>query len=129
MSSVLIPQGSRIIGVDIQPVTELEARAKGANLHIVIDEKNIPQPTSMIVHAVGPDPLVQEYVHVGDTVLFNRHAGTEVYLEGRKYRSLEYREVSHVIRQVAQAPVAEGGSSSDPAASPQQPHTPASQTE
>jgi co-chaperonin GroES (HSP10) len=42
--------------------------------------------------------MVQEYVHVGDTILFNRHAGTHVTLEGRTYRSLEYREIDHVIR-------------------------------
>ena len=96
---ILIPQGSRVIGVDIQPVTELEERAKAAGISVVIAEKNIPLPTSMIVHAVGPDPLVQEMVRVGDTVLFSRHAGQMVMLEGREYRSLEYREISHVIRQ------------------------------
>ena len=94
----LIPLGARILVVDLPPETSIQKRAEAAGLHVVVLEENIPKPTSGIVKAVGSDPLIQELIQVGDTVLFARHCGLEILVEGQAYRSLELREIAHVLK-------------------------------
>lgn len=94
----LIPIGSRCLVTDLDPEVSLVKRAEAAGLHLVIGEENVPKPTSGKVEAVGSDPLIQELISVGDIVLFARHAGLEVQIEGKAYRSLELREIAHVIK-------------------------------
>lgn len=96
--SRLIPLGSRILVTDIEPEVSDVKRMEAIGLYAVVAEENKPRPTSGLVEAVGPDPMVQEYINVGDTVLFARHAGLMVQIEGREYRSLELREIAHVIK-------------------------------
>lgn len=94
----LIPLGARVLVTDLEPEVSLVKRAEKAGLHLVIGEENVPKPTSGKVEAVGSDPLVQELITIGDVVLFARHAGLEVQIEGKSYRSLELREIAHVIK-------------------------------
>jgi co-chaperonin GroES (HSP10) len=94
----IMPFGSRIFVDDIIPVADLVARGKAVGLTIVTLEENEPKPTEGIVIAVGTDPLLQEYVKVGDHVTFARHAGVEQRVEGHSYRCLEMREIIAVIK-------------------------------
>lgn len=96
--SRLIPMGARVLVTDIDPEDSVTKRAAKAGLYAVVLEENNPKPTSGKVEAVGSDPLIQELIQVGDVVLFARHAGLEVLIEDKSYRSLELREIAHVIK-------------------------------
>ena len=98
MSPKAIPAGDRVLIKDIEPEAGIVRRAQRAGLAVVILPENEPQPTSGTVVAVGNGALVQEFVSEGDTVLFGRHAGLGVQLEGEEYRMLEWREISMVIK-------------------------------
>lgn len=101
MTVTIMPFGARIFVEDLEPETSLQKRAEDAGLYIVSLDENIPKPTSGRVIAVGTDPLIQEHVSVGDVVTFARHAGLDQYVEGRRYRSLEIREIIAVIKGLA----------------------------
>lgn len=94
----IIPLGSRVFVDPITPIDSVTARAAAAGLHAVVMEENKPRPTEGIVVAVGSDPMIQELVHVGDTVTFAWHAGYEQQVEGRTLRVLELRELLACIR-------------------------------
>jgi co-chaperonin GroES (HSP10) len=94
----LIPIGPRVLVTDLEPEVSIKKRAEAAGIYAVVSEENTPKPTSGKVEAVGSDPLTQELIAIGDIVLFARHAGIMVQIEGREYRSLELREVAHVIK-------------------------------
>src|SRR4029077_5898975 len=94
----LIPLGARVLVTDLEPEVSIKKRAEAAGLYAVIADENVPKPTSGKVEAIGSDPLTQELISVGDTVLFGRNAGIMVQIEGREYRSLELREIAHVIK-------------------------------
>jgi co-chaperonin GroES (HSP10) len=96
--SRLIPLGARVLVTDLEPEASLVKRGQAAGLHVVVLEENAPKPTSGKVEAVGSDPLIQELIQVGDVVLFSKHAGLEVQIEGKSYRSLELREIAHVVK-------------------------------
>lgn len=96
--SKIIPLGARCLVTDLEPELSIVKRAEKAGIYAVVLEENKPQPTSGLVEAVGSDPLIQELIAVGDTVLFSRHAGIQVNIEGREFRSLELREIAHVIK-------------------------------
>ena len=98
MSPTIIPIGSRVFVDLIEPVDSITARAAAAGLHAVVMEENKPRPTQGVVVAVGSDPMVQELIHVGDTVTFAWHAGYEQQVEGRTLRVLELRELLACIR-------------------------------
>lgn len=89
----LKPFGARIFVVDIPPVDEVTARASKVGLYTVVDKRNQPQPTSGVCVAVGSDPLIQETVHVDDTVFFKKYAGTGITIEGKEFRSLEIDDI------------------------------------
>ena len=94
----IFPLGARVFVDLIEPVDEVTARAQAAGLHVVVMEENIPRPTEGRVVAVGSDPMIQEYVRVGDVITFSKFAGMEQIVEGRTYRSIELREIVAVIR-------------------------------
>lgn len=96
--SRLIPLGARVLVTDLEPEASLVKRGQAIGLHVVVLEENAPKPTSGKVEAVGSDPLIQELIQVGDVVLFSKHAGLEVQIEGKSYRSLELREIAHVVK-------------------------------
>ncbi len=77
---------------------ELTERAKKAGLVPVVYEINKPKPTSGTVVALGTDPFVQEHVKVGDVVMFSRHAGVITTVEGEQFRTLEFNEITGIIR-------------------------------
>jgi chaperonin GroES len=85
--------------VTVEPLLEtlsLEERGKKAGLYVVVSGENKPRPTTGRVVAVGTDPLVQELIKVGDKVYFGRLAGTEVIVDGKEYRSLDFNELIQV---------------------------------
>ena len=100
----VMPMGARIFVLLDNPVSDLEAQARAAGLHIVLEEQNIPKPTSGRVIALGTDPLVHESLRIGDNVIFHRHSGTNVVVEGKELRCLELHEVISVIRDEATPP-------------------------
>jgi len=100
MSKKLMPLGARVMVKDIEPVAELAERARSAGLELVMLEHNKPQPTTGVVVAVGSDPEIQSLIKVGDTVMFGRHCGIMTQIEGVEYRSLEFHEISSVLRDV-----------------------------
>lgn len=102
--TTIMPFGARVFVEDLEPETSLQKRAEDAGLYIVSLDENIPKPTSGRVIAVGTDPLIQEHVSIGDVVTFARHAGLDQYVEGRRYRSLEMREIIAVIKGLEGSP-------------------------
>jgi co-chaperonin GroES (HSP10) len=101
---IIMPLGARCFVEEITPIDEVSARAAAAGLHAVILDENVPKPTEGLVIAVGTDPLIQELVHVGDTVTFGKYAGSYQMVEGRTYRNLELRELTAVIRPTPTTP-------------------------
>lgn len=91
------PIGARILVIDVEPIDEVTDRAKRAGLYVVTLEMNKPKPTTGKVVAIGNDPLVQECFKLGQTVFFQKHAGTYIIVEGIQYRSLEMNEVISVM--------------------------------
>ena len=94
MGKIAIPMGARVLVRDIEPVVEEAVRAAAAGIHIVIDKRNLPQPTSGVIVAVGTDPIIQEHYKVGDEVHFSKYAGMAEMIEGKPYRVLEEREIT-----------------------------------
>ena len=117
MAEELIPLGAHCYVIDIPPVVEEEERAKAAGLHIVIDKKNMPRPTSGVVIAVGPDPLIQELVREGDTVYFSKYCLEYIHVDGKAYHILALSDLKGVKRIIKQSPE---NSVSQPAGSVQQ---------
>jgi len=94
----IVPIGARVFVKLIPATSDLEARANAAGISVVLDEANEPKPTEGTVVAVGSDPLIQELCQVGDTVLFSKHAGLDVMVEGYSYRSIELREIVACVK-------------------------------
>ena len=96
---VMKPLGPRILVEEIEPIDDVTAAYKKAGLSAVVLESNKPQPTSGKVIAVGTDPELQEHVREGDTVIFSKHSGSNVIIEGRSLRCLEFHEIITVTRE------------------------------
>lgn len=94
----IFPVGARIWVDPLEPIDDITARAAASGLHVVIHDENVPRPTTGRVIALGNDPLVQEMVQIGDIAFFSRFDGKEVQVEGRKYLSLELREIISLAR-------------------------------
>jgi len=87
------PKGARVLVEDIITSLSLEERAQRAGLEIVVENENRPLPTMGKVVALGSDPMVHEDYKEGDVVFFDKHAGREVILKGKSFRSLEIQEI------------------------------------
>jgi co-chaperonin GroES (HSP10) len=94
------PLGARVMVELITPIDALSERAKAAGLYIATFEHNQTKPTTGVVVAVGSDPEVQRLIQVGDTVFFSRYAGTDTFVEGTQYRTLEFHEITNVLKDV-----------------------------
>jgi co-chaperonin GroES (HSP10) len=99
MKNVSRPMGARIIVDDIITSLSVEKRAEAAGLVAVVADKERPRNTEGRVIAVGPDPLVQENVNVGDKVSFSYLDGTFVYIDGVRFRSLEFQQIIMVTKE------------------------------
>jgi co-chaperonin GroES (HSP10) len=93
------PMGARVIVKDIITTLSVEERARNAGFIAIIDEPNRPTSTQGKVIAVGTDPLVQEEIHVGDTISFGRLSGTKIWIADEEFRSLEFDEIILVTRE------------------------------
>jgi co-chaperonin GroES (HSP10) len=94
----IMPLGARVLVKDEAPLDDISARAEKAGLFAVVYEYNVPTPTTGIVVAVGSDPEVQRLIEVGDKVFFGKHCGIITRIEGEEYRSLEFHEISSVVK-------------------------------
>jgi co-chaperonin GroES (HSP10) len=95
----LMPLGARVMVEDITPLDDISARAEKAVIHAVVFEHNVPKPTTGKVIAVGSDPEVQRLIKVGDTVFFAKHGGIMTQVEGKTYRTLEFHEITSVLKE------------------------------
>ena len=96
--SKLVPLGPRLLCEEIVPVSDIEERAKNAGLVLAQFENSRPKPTTGKVVALGTDPELNEHIKVGDTVYFDKHAGSITTIEGKQYRSLEFHEITSVLK-------------------------------
>lgn len=117
MTIKIIPIGARILVDPIEPVDEVSARAKAAGLFVAVYDHNKPKPTEGLVVAVGTDPFVHEHIRIGDRVVYAKHSGSEVQVEGRTFRQLDFHEVITVLRTEPEA----SATASESAASPTEP--------
>lgn len=93
------PIGARIFVQPIIPVDEVSARLKAVGIEPVIADQNKPKPTMGVVLEVGNDPLIAEQFHVGDIVVYSKHAGDVIMEDGVEYRSLGHHEIIGVRRE------------------------------
>lgn len=103
MTLEITPIGNRILVDTIEPVVEVEERARKAGLFVAVYDHNRPKPTEGIVVAIGSDPMVQEHFQLGDHVTFSKFSGSEIQVEGKTYRQLDFQEVLTRIRRRATA--------------------------
>jgi len=96
--------GSRILVEDIEPIDELTERAKRAGLALAVYDHNKPKATTGRVVALGSDPLLHQELQVGDTVFFARYAGTLTNIDGKQYRTLEFQEITNILRELPDVP-------------------------
>jgi co-chaperonin GroES (HSP10) len=87
------PLGARIFVRDVVTTLSIEARAEAAGFIAIVNDENKPRPTEGVVLAIGNDPLIQEFCKVGDTVVFDWHAGRRIYEGGEEYRALDLPEL------------------------------------
>ena|ERR1700744_3500303 len=87
------PMGARIIVVPVVTTLTIEERGKKAGLTMVLADKSKPRPTLGIVIALPLDPFMRENFKIGEGVYFNGLAGTDMYFEGKTFRSLEFNEI------------------------------------
>ena len=82
-------------------VTSLSIRERGRMSGILVitneDDSLKINCTLGVIVALGTDPfLVQEGLALGKVVSFSRHAGNHRYVEGRRYRVLEFQELQDI---------------------------------
>jgi co-chaperonin GroES (HSP10) len=95
----LVPLGARVLVKDEIPIDDVTARMEKAGLFSAVYDHNKPFPTTGIVVAVGSDPEVQRLIAVGDKVFFGKHCGIITRVDGEEYRSLEFHEISSVVKE------------------------------
>ena len=96
-----MPVGARLLVKDIIPKDSVVERAKRAGIHAVVFDRNLPKITTGIVVALGSDPEMCRLIKKGDTVFFSNYAGTHTMVEGEQYRTIEFREITNVLRDVS----------------------------
>ena len=95
----VVPIADRIL---VQPI--IEKKTEGG---FDIPDAATPKPVKGIVRAVGPGDIIKdgpragEYIEpvckVGDTVLYAKNSGTEVFIEGDAYMIMREMEVLCII--------------------------------
>jgi len=104
---MLKPLGDRVV---IEPQPQEEVTASG----IVLPEKAKEKPMRGKVIAVGSGKLekgnrIPIDVQVGDLVLYNKYAGTEVKLEGKEYLIMRDSDILGVLESAAQKELVTNG--------------------
>lgn len=87
----LKPHKNRILVEPIQPTCDARA--------FIIPEKYRDIPTEGIVVEIGTGITGDHGIRLGDRVLYERHGGTEVNVDGSKLRLLEVHEITAIIEQ------------------------------
>jgi co-chaperonin GroES (HSP10) len=92
---VFKPMGARLLVEEIVTSLSLEERGKLSNLVIVVESDNRPPASMGYVRAIGNDPIfIDVGIKAGDVVHFAPRAGYEQWLEGKRYRMLEWQEIT-----------------------------------
>lgn len=105
MKQISRPLGPRVLLDDIITTLSVEERARRIQapgcppMEAVIAETERPKATQGRVIAVGSDPFVQEQISVGDIVSFSYLDGTFVYIDGVRFRSLEFQQIIMVTKE------------------------------
>jgi co-chaperonin GroES (HSP10) len=105
MKQVSRPMGPRILVDDIITTLSVEERARRIQapgcppMEAVIADSERPKATQGRVIAVGTDPFVQGELNVGDIVSFSYLDGTFVYIDGVRFRSLEFQQIIMVTKE------------------------------
>jgi co-chaperonin GroES (HSP10) len=103
--SISRPLGARVIVDDIVTTLSVEERARRIQapgcppMEAIVSDNERPKATQGRVLAVGSDPFVQEQIDVGDIVSFSYLDGTFVYIDGMRYRSLEFQQIVMVTKE------------------------------
>ena len=100
MNKLPKPLGARILVEEIITSLSIRERGKRAGLTVITneDDKHTSNCSMGLVLATGTDPFVEENgVKVGKVVYFSRHAGMETWLEGKRYRTLDFTELTSVL--------------------------------
>jgi chaperonin GroES len=89
------PLADRVI---VEPAPKEEKTASG----IVIPDNSKEKPIQGKVIAVGPGKrengkLIPPEVRVGDTVVFNKYAGTEIKMDGKEYLFMRESDILAII--------------------------------
>jgi co-chaperonin GroES (HSP10) len=92
----IMPIGARVWARDIPPVDEITQRAAQANLHVVVNQQNVPRPTKAVVVAVGSDPMIQTLCEVGDIVYFKKWSTSYIMVDGHELHDLGLDELTGV---------------------------------
>lgn len=96
MTVNLKPLGGRVI---VEPIEAEDVTAGG----ILLPETAKEKPQKGTVISVGPGErddkgkYIPMEVKVGDTVLFNKYAGTEIKVDGKKIMILRENEILAII--------------------------------
>jgi len=96
------PIGDTLLVDDIESTISLEERGKLSGLTVIVKDQNKPKVTMGRVIAIGDDPLAQERFKTGEIVFFSHLAGSETWIEGRRFRTVFCSEVTGRLRLRAQ---------------------------
>lgn len=104
---MLKPLGDRVV---VEPRPKEEVTASG----IVLPEKAKEKPMQGTVIAVGPGKLengsrIPLDVKVGDVVMYNKYAGTEVKYEGKEYLLMRETDIMGVLDTTAEKELVTNG--------------------
>ncbi len=96
MALKIKPLGDHVL---VEPAEEKEVKKGG----IVIPDTAKEKPTEGIVRAVGPGKrdddgkVIPIEVKEGDRVLMTKYGGTEVKLDGKKYKLLQSDDILAIV--------------------------------
>lgn len=90
--SKLKPLGARIL---VQPVAQEKQTASGL---IIPDSVQVEKPTRGTVIDIGPGTIDEPMIiGKGDVVMYGKHAGTEVQIDGQPYLLMKISDVYGII--------------------------------
>jgi len=94
MENIGKPLGARVLIELEEAEDQVTKRAQEAGLHVVIDNRNKPRPTTGTIVEMGDDPLISDMgLLPGVRVSFGPNAGDRQFINGKEYRLLELQEV------------------------------------
>lgn len=93
------PLGARVLVEELVTSLSIRERGKRSGLLIITSEDDDMKNhcTLGIIVAMGTDPfLLENGLAEGKVVSYNRHAGQHRFVEGRRYRMLEFQMIEDI---------------------------------